>query len=119
MDLGEGFFTDYVKDWGFIKYDREEYVQYTYDSGSSSWKEIDDDSDVQTVAIAVDWLNDDGFLDVTIYLDNSMGTADIGLDHSRLFGVAETAHTPEPSTLLLLGAGLVGLVGTTRKKFKK
>ena len=33
--------------------------------------------------------------------------------------VAAPANVPEPSTLLLLGSGLVGLAGFGRKKFKK
>lgn len=49
-----------------------------------------------------------------IKLSNT-GTGGIEVDHVQ-FGIASV---PEPSTMLLLGAGLVALVGTTRKKFKK
>ena len=40
-------------------------------------------------------------------------------DHSRYTYVAGNASIPEPSTLLLLGSGLIGLVGYGRKRFKK
>ncbi|UCE53591.1 MAG: PEP-CTERM sorting domain-containing protein [Desulfobacterales bacterium] len=33
--------------------------------------------------------------------------------------VTQTSPVPEPSTILLVGSGLIGLAGFTRKKFKK
>ena len=33
--------------------------------------------------------------------------------------IAESAPVPEPSTILLMGAGLIGLVGYNRKRFSK
>lgn len=101
--------------WKF-SWDAREFVQYTYDAGTSSWVEISEDNDVQTVVLSVDWLNADGLLDVTINLTNNDGDADLGLDHSRLYGTATTAPVPEPATMLLFGTGVVGLVGMRRKK---
>ena len=105
--------------FGWHRYDNREFVKYTYDSGASSWVEIDTDNDIQTALLTIDWLNSDGLLDVTINLWNTTGTADIGLDHSRVYGTAETAPVPEPSTILLMGIGLLGLVGYSRKRSKK
>ena len=40
-------------------------------------------------------------------------------DHEFSVGGIDISSTPEPSTMLLLGAGLVGLFGLGRKKFFK
>jgi hypothetical protein len=41
------------------------------------------------------------------------------ISHVALYGTREGTQVPEPSTMLLLGVGLVGLAGFGRKLFKK
>jgi len=38
-------------------------------------------------------------------------------DYRNIFGIAEIQSVPEPVTMLLLGLGLVGLAGVSRRKF--
>jgi len=119
MDVLEGFGGDTHGSVLGIQWDDREKVKYTYASASSSWIEISSDNDIQDVVLDIDWLNDDGFLAVSIALKNSTGTADLALDQSRVYGTAETAPVPEPSTILLMGAGLLGLVGYRKRSQKK
>jgi len=59
-----------------------------------------------------------GWTDLPVYSVSiiSYGTSNFGVGHLVEGGVAPI---PEPSTLLLLGAGLVGLIGYGRKRMKK
>jgi hypothetical protein len=117
---------DVGSNWLLGSWDYTESVQYGYDG--LNWTEIgeidteansDSVDDVYTTIVNVTFLDSNG--DLTIYIDvfNSLGTADIWLDSSTLSGNAELVSVPEPSTMLLLGAGLLSIAGFGRKKFRK
>jgi hypothetical protein len=110
--------------WGPIifRWDYREYSRAAYDG--QNWFIGEVGNGQYDLVLDVDWLNDDGFLDVTVRVWNPLGTATAWLDHSRLYGTAATnangngtAPVPEPSTILLMGVGLLGLVAVGRRKF--
>jgi hypothetical protein len=121
-------FTDDLTDsvsklFGVITWDNREFSKVGFDG--SNWVDLGEvDNGQCQMVLDIDWLNDNGMLDVTIKVNNpgwNLGTA--YLDHSILTGTAETlpapAPVPEPSTFILLGAGLAGLGFARRRSSKK
>lgn len=94
--------------WGLIKWDFREYAKVGYDG--HDWVDLNEVDDGQyNIILVIDWLNVDGILDVTVKVSNDLGSATAWLDHSRLYGTAETTPVPEPGTMVLLGVGMLGL----------
>jgi hypothetical protein len=106
------FTNDFTDAWGYLN----EYVIAYYDGVKWSVGEVDNGQ--HSISVDVDLLNVDGLLGVNIQVLNS-GSRTAWLDHSRLYGTASTAPVPEPSTILLMGAGLLGLVAVGRRKFNR
>jgi hypothetical protein len=118
-DASEG---DGYKLTGLFKWDNREYATVGFDGVAwvqvASGAEIDDSA--YSMVLDIDWLNDDGRLDVTLTVDNSRDSADAWLDHSKLYGTAMTPEirsNPTPAVVPVPGALLLGMLGlaTTRK----
>jgi hypothetical protein len=104
--------------FGTILWDNREFSKVGFDG--TTWVDLGEvDSSVYSMILNIDWLNDDGVLDVVITASNpGWNPATAWLDHSRLYGQAEAAPVPEPGSILLLGAGLLGLGLYGRKRIK-
>jgi len=101
------------KFFGLIKWDFREYVEVAYDG--SGWVDLSEVGNGQyDIKLGIDWLNDDGMLDVTIDVSNGLNTASAWLDHSKLYG--KVAAVPEAGTLALFGLGLAGIGAVRRRR---
>jgi hypothetical protein len=84
-------------------------------------KLVYDDHGVVVISDHISWDPPVAFLtvrnDIALSGDNTGGGGASISDFSQTF--SQTAPIPEPTTMLLLGSGLLGLVGYGRKKFFK
>lgn len=109
--------------FGTIIWDNREFTRVAYDG--AGWVDLGEvDNGQYPIVLDIDWLNDDGLLDVTISVNNSctLNPATAWLDESRLTGHAEPANlqagntVPEPLTVLGLLASAGGIGAYIRRR---
>jgi hypothetical protein len=83
-----------------------------------SWIQVGEvDNGVYSVGVNIATINDNGKVDITIAVYNNLtGSATAWLDESTLTGTACARAIPEPGTVMLFGAGLIGLAGWRLRK---
>lgn len=98
---------------GLIRWDLRESARVGFDG--DAWQDIGEvDNGFYSLILDVDWLNDDGILDVTIKVWNPTGVVTAWLDHSVLYG--DLVAVPVPSAVLLGILGLDAVVVKLRKR---
>lgn len=103
-----------------FKWDNREFTRVVFDG--QDWVDIGEvDNGQYEVVLDIDWINDDGVLDVKVQVWNPLGTATAWLDHSRLHGTACESkgpgpNMPEPTTAVLAVMGLGGIAGYVRRR---
>lgn len=117
LDFTNDLTDSYGSAWGGrIRWDSREYVRFSYDGSTPGENLGEVDNGAYTRPISLDWLNDDGRLEVTLNVYNSLDSAiaTAWLDHARLYG---TAVVPAPAGVLLglLGFATAGLRLRRRK----
>lgn len=102
-------FTNDSTDKVTILWDNREYVEVGYDG--TEWHDLGEVGDGQYVLIVgIDWLNDDGKLDVTINVTNpGWNPATAYLDHSVLYGNVSVVPVPGAVLLGVLGLSAAGI----------
>ncbi len=107
--------------FGLVKWDYREYMRLAYDGNGfvALPAALEVDNGQYPFEIGIDWLNDDGRLDVAIDIYNQLdgctpvngAQAAAWLDHSRLYGTAVAPMpVPVPGALML---ALIGVATTS------
>jgi hypothetical protein len=115
-------FTNDISDYVGWFVDFQEFARVAYDG--EGWVPLGEvDNGQYDIELDIAWLNDDGELDVTVQVRNRNGTATAWLDHSRLYGTAETfgnppAPVPEPITLAGAFLAVTGTAGYLRRRMR-
>jgi NADPH-dependent 7-cyano-7-deazaguanine reductase QueF-like protein len=111
---------DGKKLWGLVQWDHREFAWYAYDG--AAWVAIGEvDKGLYPLALEVDWLNDDGKLDVTVGVWNAKDSATAWLDHSRVYGTAISPQpldrsVPEPLSIVGVGLAAASVSGYLRRR---
>ncbi len=98
-------------------YDWYEVAYLNLEGNTFSWKflwEVDTGSKSFKIDSLIT-LSDSGTIDCTLI---AVG-GDFYFNNATLTAEATTAPVPEPASILLMGAGLIGLIGYNRKRFSK
>lgn len=104
--------------------DENQFYEYTMGSDDDAWLFIDDELILDLGGVhAMTWDSytvplTQGYHDIDIFFAERH-TVESGFQLNFFSDLEPGPAVPEPATLLLLGSGLIGIAGISRKKFKK